>query len=50
MTRQGVDAVFFFDDWGTQRGLSIQPDDWRKYYRDAYKRLFDRVHAGNAAK
>ncbi|MBD3385160.1 hypothetical protein GF407_09550 [candidate division KSB1 bacterium] len=45
---RGVNAVFFSDDWGTQRGLLIQPDDWRKYYRDAYKRLFDRVHAGGA--
>lgn len=45
---RGVDAVFFSDDWGSQRGLLINPDDWRKFYKPSYKRMFDRVRAGNA--
>lgn len=45
---RGVDAVFFSDDWGSQRGLLISPEDWRKFYKPAYKAMFDRVRAGGA--
>jgi uroporphyrinogen decarboxylase len=44
----GVDAVFFSDDWGSQRGLLMAPDDWRRFYRPAYQRIFDRVRSGGA--
>lgn len=47
-TRRGVDAVFFSDDWGCQRGLLMNPDDWRRFYKGAYRRLFDRVQSGGA--
>lgn len=43
---RGVDAIFFSDDWGTQRSLLISPDDWRKFYKPSYKRMFERVRAG----
>jgi hypothetical protein len=43
-----VNAVFFSDDWGCQRGLLMNPDDWRRFYRPSYKRMFDRVHSGGA--
>jgi uroporphyrinogen decarboxylase len=45
---RGVHAVFFSDDWGTQRGLLINPEDWRKLYKPAYTRMFDRVRSGGA--
>lgn len=45
---RGVDAVFFSDDWGTQRGLLINPADWRKFYKPAYIRMFERVRSGGA--
>ena len=45
---RGVNAVFFSDDWGCQRGLLMSPDDWRRFYKPAYKRMFDRVSAGGA--
>ncbi|MDW8101188.1 MAG: uroporphyrinogen decarboxylase family protein [Anaerolineae bacterium] len=45
---RGVDAVFFSDDWGWQRGLLISPEDWRKFYRPAYARMFRRVRDGGA--
>ncbi len=38
-----VDGIFFSDDWGSQKGLLINPEDWRKYYKPTYKKLFDRV-------
>ena len=43
-----VDAVFFSDDWGCQKGLLMNPDDWRRFYLPAYRRLFERVRAGGA--
>ncbi len=43
-----VDGIFFSDDWGSQRGLLIHPDDWRKFYKPCYKRMFDRVRSGGA--
>ena len=43
-----VDAVFFSDDWGCQKGLLMNPDDWRRFYLPSYRRLFDRVRAGGA--
>lgn len=38
------DGVWFMDDWGTQQGLMIHPDMWRKLFKFSYKELFDIVH------
>ena len=46
--KRGVDGIFFSDDWGSQRGLLMNPDDWRKFYKPAYKKMFERVRAGGA--
>lgn len=46
--KRDVDGVFFSDDWGSQRGLLINPEDWRRYWRPAYVRLFRRVRDGGA--
>jgi len=43
-----VDGIFFSDDWGSQRALLINPDDWRKFYKPSYQRMFDRVRCGGA--
>jgi len=45
---RGVHAIFFSDDWGSQRGLLMNPDDWCKFYKSSYKRMFDRVRSGGA--
>jgi uroporphyrinogen decarboxylase len=45
---RGVDGIFFSDDWGSQRGLLINPEDWRKLYKPAYAEMFERVRAGGA--
>jgi uroporphyrinogen decarboxylase len=45
---RGVDGVFFSDDWGSQRGLLMNPDDWRRFYRPSYEVLFDRVRSSGA--
>ena len=46
--RRDVDAVFFSDDWGCQRGLLMDPADWRRFYKPAYRRMFDRVLSGGS--
>jgi len=43
-----VNGVFFSDDWGSQRGLLMNPDDWRRFYKPSYKRMFDRVRSDGA--
>ena len=45
---RGVDAVFFSDDWGWQRGLLIAPGEWRKFYKPCYAKMFRRVRDGGA--
>lgn len=44
-----IDGVCFLDDWGTQRGLMISPTVWRAVFKDAYRELFDMVHAAGKA-
>jgi uroporphyrinogen decarboxylase len=43
-----VDGIFFSDDWGTQDTLLMNPDDWRRFYKPSYARLFRRVRDGGA--
>lgn len=43
-----VDGVYFSDDWGSQRGLLVNPNDWRRDYKPAYAAMFDRVRRGGA--
>ena len=35
-----IDAVYFGDDWGMQRGLQMGPDNWRRFIRPALKRMY----------
>lgn len=43
-----VAGIFFSDDWGSQRALLINPEDWRKFYKPGYQKMFDRVRSGGA--
>ncbi len=45
---RGVHAVFFSDDWGSQRSLLMDPSDWRRYYKPSYQAMFERVRRGGA--
>ncbi len=42
--RYDVDAISFADDWGTQRGLMISPELWRKVFRPRYAEQFAQAH------
>jgi uroporphyrinogen decarboxylase len=41
-----VDGIQISDDWGTQENLLINPQSWRRWFRPAYQRIVDAIHAG----
>jgi uroporphyrinogen decarboxylase len=38
-----IDAVYFGDDWGQQRGLQMGPKLWRKFIQPVLKRMYSTV-------
>ena len=40
-----VDAVFYGDDWGDQRGVIIGPERWRRFLKPRFEKLFERARA-----
>jgi uroporphyrinogen decarboxylase len=40
-----IDAVYFGDDWGQQRGLQMGPKLWRQFIYPVLKRMYAVVHA-----
>jgi uroporphyrinogen decarboxylase len=36
-----VDGLHTGDDFGTQRGLMMSPDTWRKFFKKRYKRIWE---------
>lgn len=40
-----VDAVFFIDDWGSNRGLLINPEIWRSVFKPLYRDYCDIIHS-----
>ncbi|OQY30748.1 MAG: methyltransferase [Spirochaetaceae bacterium 4572_59] len=40
-----VDALFMMDDWGAQRGLLINPEMWRKFFKPLYKDYVEIAHS-----
>ena len=47
LTRRGVDAIWFGDDFGTQTGLMISPQMWRRMFKPLYAQLFRAIKAIN---
>lgn len=39
-----IDAIQFYDDWGTQQGLMVSPALWRRVFRPRYAEQFERIH------
>jgi uroporphyrinogen decarboxylase len=39
----GVDGIRFTDDWGMQDRLYISPADWRFFYKERYRSLYNLV-------
>jgi len=42
--KRNVNGVWFFDDWGTEHSLMINPDMWRKVFKPRYQEQFRFVH------
>jgi hypothetical protein len=40
----GADAVMFPEDWGTQKGLMINPRTWREVFKPGFERLCHVAH------
>jgi len=36
-----IDGVYTGDDFGTQRGLVMSPETWRKFFKDRYSKLWE---------
>jgi uroporphyrinogen decarboxylase len=36
----GADCIMFGDDWGSQDRLLIHPDQWRRFFKHRYRRMF----------
>ncbi len=40
-----LDALYMFDDWGTQQDVMISPEMWRTFFAKPYRRITDAAHA-----
>jgi len=45
LLRRGVDAIQFGDDFGTQQGLLLSSDTWRRFFKPRYARLIEPIRA-----
>jgi len=43
--RRGVDWVWLGDDLGSQKGMMMSPDTWRKYFKPRMKHIIDAIRA-----
>lgn len=39
----GIDVLCFYDDAGTQRGMQLSPEHWRRYIKPAWHRVLESV-------
>ena len=39
-----ADAFLFGDDWGSQQGILMGPEKWRKFIKPAWKKVYAKVH------
>ena len=42
-----IDAIYFGDDWGQQRGLQMGPRLWKKFIYPVLQRMYGAVHDAN---
>lgn len=39
-----ISAIFMGDDWGSQTGMMVSLNLWKKFFRPHYRRVFDEIH------
>ena len=44
VARHGFHGIHFADDWGTQTGLMVSPELWRRLFKPRYARQFALAH------
>ena len=42
--KQDMDAIAFYDDWGSQLALLISPAMWKKIFKPVYRDFVNRIH------
>jgi uroporphyrinogen decarboxylase len=47
LAKRGVDAIWFGDDFGSQAGLMMSPQMWRRVFKPLYAQLFREVKRVN---
>jgi uroporphyrinogen decarboxylase len=47
LIRRGADFLWLGDDMGTQRGMLISPQDWRRIFKPRMRRVIAELHAEN---
>jgi uroporphyrinogen decarboxylase len=47
LVSMGVDGIWAGDDFGTQNGMLISPDMWRKYFKEPYREIYAELKATN---
>ena len=40
-----VDCIFYGDDWGDQRGVILGPDNWRKFLKPRWEKIYSVAHS-----
>jgi uroporphyrinogen decarboxylase len=43
--RGEIDAIYMFEDWGTQADVMIGPPQWREFFGPQYRRIVNAAHA-----
>jgi uroporphyrinogen decarboxylase len=45
LVRLGADFIWLGDDMGTQRGMMISPDMWRKFFKERMRRVIEEIRS-----
>jgi uroporphyrinogen decarboxylase len=47
LVSMGVDGIWAGDDFGSQQGMLISPNMWRKYFKERYRQIYAELKAMN---
>ncbi|MFH1759980.1 MAG: uroporphyrinogen decarboxylase family protein, partial [bacterium] len=40
----GAHQINFFDEWASHQTMLVPPENWDRYFKPYYRRLFDKIH------
>lgn len=41
------DVIMFHDDWGSKRSLFMNPNTWREFFKEPYRRIYSKMKENN---